>query len=210
VADATTRFRQRVVRWGTTYDTYPLDQGSRAECGDSAVVPYTSDLLNYSSPIRVHPLFAERLSAFELIVQSVAIEVYGRAPTRLVHMGGFSCRTTAGSGSLSEHGIGNAIDVAGFDFAPDASAQGPAARAFQVRVADHWFAKEGFELEHRRFLHALTDRLFDHPEIFRRIIGPPTRLHHDHLHLDVGPSRHANFQFEEDRLGVPPERRPNP
>jgi hypothetical protein len=121
-------------------------------------------------------------------------------------MGGFSCRNTAGSGGLSEHGLGNAIDLAGFDFAPDEQGEGPAAGAFQVRIIDHWFAEEGFALEHRRFLHLLTDRLLDHPEIFRRIIGPPTWLHDDHLHLDMGPSRHANFQFERDRLGLPPER----
>jgi hypothetical protein len=205
-SDAASRFSQRVYKWGTTYDDYPLDSTERRECLEAVMVTYEGETLPYSGPVRAHPLFVERLRAFEKVVEEVAVEVYGRVPTRLVHMGSFSCRPSA-SGSLSEHALGNALDLAGVDFAADPSAEGPAAGAFQVRVIDHWFATDGFELEHRRFLHLLTDRLFDHPEIFRRIIGPPTRLHDDHLHLDVGFSRHANFQFEEDQVGVPPERR---
>ncbi len=204
--DAATRFSQRVFRWGTTYDDYPLDQVPRVACLDAEMVSYGGETIPFATPVRVHPHLVDRLRAFERVVETVAVEVYGRSPARLVHMGGFSCRNTAGSGGLSEHGLGNAIDLAGFDFAPHAEGEGPAAAAFRVRILDHWFAEDGFEVDHRLFLHLLTDRLLDHPEIFRRIIGPPTRLHDDHLHLDMGPSRHANFQFERDRLGLPPER----
>jgi hypothetical protein len=198
-----------VVRWGTTTDLYALDGFARRGCLGEEMISYSGEVIAFASPVRVNPHFADRLRAFERVVETVAIEVYGRSPARLVHMGAYACRTTAGGGSLSEHALGNAIDLAGFDFAPvpgGAGAAEPFAGAFRVRVLDHWFAVDGFALEHRRFLHLLVDRLIDHPEIFRRIIGPPTALHHDHLHLDMGPSRHANFQFAEDGLGLPPER----
>ena len=81
----------------------------------------------YHSTVTVHPAFRERLRRFEVVVHSVAMEIYGRAPRKIVHMGTFNCRRIRRFPHLiSEHGLGNAIDVAGFDFGPlDRKAPGP-------------------------------------------------------------------------------------
>lgn len=179
-----------------------LDQGERPECRSQDLVRHGGKALRYGSAVRVHPAFRERLLRFEQVVTDVAEEVYGRAPTRLRHAGAFSCRTSRNRSSrLSEHALGNAIDVMGFDFAAAPSkhpqqANLPKAlrRPFQVRVAKHWHQGKGPEAEvHAQFLHTLAARLEDRDDVFRVMIGPSQRDHHDHFHFDMSPWRYVRF-----------------
>jgi hypothetical protein len=77
---------------------------------------------------------------------------------------------------LSEHSLGNAIDILGVDFA-----------TFQVRVKRHWHAR-GKEAIHARFLRTLARRVIADGR-FRVVLGPSHRDHGDHFHFDMAPYR---------------------
>ena len=97
---------------------------------------------------------------------------------------------------LSEHALGNAIDVLGFDFGPATKAE-PLVPGlpkdlkypFEVRVLRHWGKTGGKSAIRARFLARLTDELAERPDIFRCMFGPGHGGHDDHLHLDVSPWR---------------------
>ncbi len=191
-------------------DAYDLDQveriiddGARIACDPKSLVSHRGSVLPYRGSVQVDPAFRERLVRFEQLVLDVAQEVYGRAPTRLRHFGAYSCRSTRNrSYRMSEHALGNAIDIVGFDFAPakpkaplpegvPAALRGP----FQVRVASHWNAGATSPAltVHARFLRELAARLSDRPDVFRGMIGPSRSDHSDHFHFDMSPWRYVYF-----------------
>lgn len=196
-------FLPGTVRGSGPAESYPLDELPRTlderaalpcESGALSLVRYRGELLRYQKPLQIHPAFRPQLAAFERIVNQVAIEHYGRAPKQIVHLGGYSCRRMRRYPTwVSEHALGNAIDVAGFDFAPakkgEASALSPALRrGFQVRLAQHWNGK-GANEPHSRFLRALAQALIDRPDVFHVVLGPAWPGHHNHFHLDHAPYR---------------------
>lgn len=185
--------------------SYPLDEEPRT-LGENAPLPcearalslvaYAGEHLRYQKPVRVHPAFRRQLAAFERIVMEVARQTYGRAPSRVVHLGGYNCRRMRRYPTwVSEHALGNAIDIAGFDFAPARRHERlpealPKAlrRGFQVRVLSHWEAKGEGQL-HSRFLRALAQALIDRPDVFHVVLGPAWPGHKNHFHLDHAPYR---------------------
>jgi hypothetical protein len=192
---------------GDSYDldgvTRFLDDGKRPDCSAKSLVRYSGKALRYQSPVYVHAAFLERLARFEEIVVEVGTEIYGRAPTRLRHAGAFSCRPSRRRAHrLSEHALGNAIDVLGFDFG-SANRRQPLPVAvpkrwrapFQIRIARDWSepTAEAAPSIHTRFLHALTERLAERSDVFRGMIGPSQRDHADHFHLDMAPWRYVRF-----------------
>ena len=191
-------------------DAYALDsvgrtlpEGQRPDCRAQSLVRYAGQTLRYQGAVSVHPGFRERLERFERVVAEVAREVYGRAPARLRHAGAFSCRSTRQRGyRLSEHALGNANDVTGFDFGSAARPDPvpphlPKAlrKPFQVRVSRHWQASDVSPMAslHSTFLRALAARLEQDDHIFRVMIGPAHRDHADHFHFDMSPWRYVNF-----------------
>ena len=106
--------------------SYPLDaiarvlaDGEDLPCGDHELVVYRGTKLKLSKPARVHPAFAPKIAELEQLVAEVALPIYGRAPRTLVHLGTHNCRRMRRYPDwVSEHALGNAIDVAGFDFGP--------------------------------------------------------------------------------------------
>jgi hypothetical protein len=191
-------------------DAYALDPveriigtGGRIECDSSDLVNHRGELVPYQSPARVAPAFRERLVRFEQLLIEVATDVYGRAPARVRHLGAEVCRSTRNrSYRVSEHALGNAIDIAGFDFAR-AKKQQPLALGlprelrgpFQIRVARHWNPRADSPVAaiHARFLRELADRLSDSSDIFRGMIGPSRSDHSDHFHFDMSPWRYVYF-----------------
>jgi hypothetical protein len=184
---------------------YPLDALPRilperaplpCETGGVPLIPYRGELLRYQKPVQIHPAFRAQLAAFERIVAEVATQYYGRAPKTVVHMGGYNCRRMRLYPTwVSEHALGNAIDIAGFDFGPaarDATLPGelPRAlrRAFQVRLVSHWNAK-GVAHTHGRFLRALAQAVIARPDVFHVVLGPAWPGHKNHFHLDHAPYR---------------------
>ena len=184
---------------------YALDDVSRQassagplRCASEPVslVTYRGERLRYARPLRVHPAFRERLLAFEAIVDEVARAHFGRSPRHIVHFGAYACRSVRGRPELvSEHALGNALDVAGFAFGPVPRKQPgyadlpkPLRPAFQVRVDKHWRA-QGADAPKAAFLHTLAARIVARPDVFRVVLGPGWPGHHNHFHFDNAPYR---------------------
>lgn len=170
-----------------------LEPKSRVKCDPSAFKTYKGSSVVYAGSVLVDPAFQERLERFERIVNEVAVEVYGRAPSRLLHAGAYSCRSSrTRSTRLSEHALGNALDVVGFSFkgatGPEKAAAPRLARhAFRVTVGQHWNAERSeVGRLHRTFLRTLADRVVG-SDVFRVALGPSHRGHSDHLHFDMSP-----------------------
>lgn len=174
-----------------------LEVGAPLPCQDLPLVPYRGTDVPFSRSARVHQDFVANLRAFEKVVVEVAVRHYGRAPRRLRHLGAFNCRRMRRYPTwVSEHALGNALDLAGFQFGPlPRTAQVPAGlprrlrRAFSVDVQQHFRAKHGLGQRHAAFLHDLTRALIARPDIFSVVLGPGYPGHENHLHLDAAPYR---------------------
>jgi hypothetical protein len=188
-------------RWAG--DPYALDEfprnaspDERVECHPELLVSYGGAQVKLEPPARIAEPFRERLQRFERVVSEIGIAVYGRAPSRILHAGTYACRQIAHRQErLSEHALGNAIDVTGFRFPalaePTATFELPSRlRApFAVTVARDWNGKERegeAARRHRQFFEALARTLRERP-LFRSAIGPADPNHQTHLHLDMAP-----------------------
>jgi hypothetical protein len=193
---------------------YPLDSVPRTVaphgpmlCPKVELVDYKGDAIRFQPAARIFSGFRDRLGKFEGVVKDVALSVYGRAPLRIVNLGTFTCRRmTSHPDWLSEHGLGNAIDVAGFDFGPlpkGAALPEGLPRAFrhpfEIRVQSHWSGKVGHAAIHARFLKSLVRRLIPRRDIFRVLLGPGYPGHKDHFHFDVS-TFHLVQVFDEGEL----------
>lgn len=176
-----------------------LDPKATVKCDASALRTYKGTSVAYAGSVLVDPAFTERLARFETIVNRVALDVYGRPPSRLLHAGAYACRKSRNrSTRLSEHALGNALDVVGFSFAPATKAQRAttpkhAQGAFRVTVGQHWNAERS-ELGrlNRQFLRALADEVVD-ADVFRVVLGPSHPGHGDHLHFDMSPWNYTHL-----------------
>lgn len=195
-----------------TGDAYALDaisrelpRGAVARCPDDvAVVDYRGDAIAYASPVKVAPQLVPKLRALERLIADIAIVHYGRPPTKLLHFGARVCRAVRGrSGRLSEHALGNAIDVSGFQFermreapppdAPPELADPRLREAFMVSVRRHWVQGSGPLAEtHAEFLRTLVGRVIA-KGLFRGVVGPGHEGHADHFHFDQAPWKYALF-----------------
>jgi hypothetical protein len=192
-----------------TTDGYPLDAiprvlepGALLPCvsGSIPLVNYRGASLRYQKPVRIHPAFRAQLAAFENLVSEVALAHYGRAPQRIVHLGSYNCRVMRRYPSwVSEHALGNAIDIAGFDFAPITRKHpgydklAPKLRgALRVRIDSHWNAT-GVQAAHAVFLHDLARKIADRPDVFHVLLGPGYPGHNNHFHLDHAPYRVVDY-----------------
>ena len=187
-------------------EEYPLDSISRTvprhgplKCPKVQLKIYRGEQLRYAQAARIFVGLQPRLEAMERVALAVGKRIYGRAPRRLVHLGTYNCRRIGGYPTwLSEHALGNAIDVAGFDFPPLArGAKLPAGvhRAFrapfQVRVLRHWNKKTGPAALHARFLRAFAHAIIARKDIFRVLLGPGYPGHWNHFHFDMAPFRNV-------------------
>ena len=180
---------------------YALDTLSRevsprgkVKCPKLPLISYRGEHVKYHKPVTIHPAFKERLTRFELLVKEVALEVYGRAPHKIRHLGTYNCRRIGGNRTLlSEHSFGNGIDVASFSFPrlkrgeklPEGVPRS-LRRAFTVDMLKHWNAQRKAKGLHQRFLHTLGRRLIE-SKIFRVLLGPSFPGHKNHFHLDCAP-----------------------
>ena len=190
---------------GYALDDIPrvLEPGAALPCvgGTVPLVNYRGSLLRYQKPMRIHPAFQAQLAAFEGLVSEVALAHYGRLPQRIVHLGTYNCRVMRRYPSwVSEHALGNAIDIAGFDFAPlprrspGFDKLAPKLRgALRIRIDQHWNAS-GAQQAHADFLHALARKIAERPDIFHVLLGPGFPGHHNHFHLDHAPYRVVDYE----------------
>jgi hypothetical protein len=192
---------------------YPLDDLERSiaprgpvRCPKVELAVYRGTHLRYRAPAKIFVGFKPHLEKMEQLVNELATRHYGRPPRRLVHLGTYNCRRIGAYPDwLSEHGLGNAIDVAGFDFGrlakgavlPDGVPR-QLRHPFRVRVDHHWKRKTGLMAHHARFLHALAQKLIARRDIFRVLLGPSYPGHHNHFHFDMAPYRLVDI-FGDDR-----------
>jgi hypothetical protein len=184
-------------------DEYSLDTlervippKGRMRCPQIPMVTHKGGSVRYHKPVLVYKDFKPHLERFEAIVSELATEVYGRAPAKIRHVGTYNCRRIRRFPDLlSEHGLGNAIDIAGFDFAPaktqtqrSASPHPSLRRRFQIRLDEHWDKEHGTKAIHAEFLRSLTERLIE-DDVFRVMLGPSYPGHKDHFHFDLAPYR---------------------
>ncbi|TNF26079.1 MAG: hypothetical protein EP329_21850 [Deltaproteobacteria bacterium] len=184
--------------------SYGLDDTSRGVapkgklvCPDVPLTRYKGDVVRYKTPVQVYTGFVERLRRFETVAAEVATRLYGRPPQRILHMGTYNCRRISRYPDLvSEHGVGNGIDVAGFEFGPlPKGATAPDGlpkklrRAFTVTVERDWDADPETTSHKARFLRELAETLAARQDIFRVLLGPGYPGHKNHFHFDCAPYR---------------------
>jgi hypothetical protein len=169
-------------------------------CSPVGLVPYFGTSVQYWGVAVVSPAFRSRLLRFERIVRDVALATYGRAPLRIRHRGAYACRSRRNQPRwLSEHALGNAIDVSGFDFGPPGPSDPRIApdvptTAFRVSVARDWQNEsDPISARHALFLRSLLARLLARNDVFRGVIGPEHEGHFDHFHFDMAPHRYLSL-----------------
>ena len=129
---------------------------------------------------------ARTLTHFEAdTVQPLAAKYFGQPVRKLLHLGTYDCRSKRNNttdaeaakmgiskgGRLSEHAQGRAIDFAGIELA-DGSV---------VTVKKDWHGNTAAG-------HFLRDLARESCRTFNVVLTPNhDRLHHDHIHLDIGP-----------------------
>lgn len=202
-----------------TGDSYELDSVPRSAtssepgitCHPELLQVYRGEAVRLEPPVSIAAPFQPRLARFEALVTEVGVRVYGRAPSRILNAGAYACRAVEHrQGRLSEHALGNALDVTGFRFPPLPAAAktdggAPAAprpalpraleRGFTLTVARD-FGGGGRDDEaaqkHREFFQALVAALRQQ-NIFRGMLGPADPRHQTHLHLDMGPGSYERL-----------------
>ncbi len=190
----------------TLGNAYPLDAIERvgplrgpSSCHPKQLVFYRGTHLKLDPPSLVFEPFVARLERFEATLAEIGVQVYGRAPSQMAHVGTYVCRTVEPQQwHLSEHAFGNAIDVTAFRFPPlDRLTSDAASRALPRRLkgaftlsvlADYYPARPATEASerHQRFF-ALLNRALRERALFRTAIGPADARHRSHLHLDMAP-----------------------
>ncbi|MCW5682213.1 MAG: extensin family protein [Xanthobacteraceae bacterium] len=103
------------------------------------------------------------------IAQPAAQAWFGEQIVEVKQLSSYSCRRIGGYGTMSEHGFGNALDVAGFTFQSGR----------KITVKDGWHASP----EERGFLRQVHAGAC---EVFTTVLGPGyNAAHHDHFHFDL-------------------------
>jgi hypothetical protein len=197
---------------------YALDMMARTvpatgplKCPEIDLSDYKGDIVPLSSTTKVFTGFRDRLKEFEKIARDSGIETYGRPPSQIVHLGTYQCRRIAAYPDwLSEHALGNAIDIAGFDFGPlpkgaslPSGLPGAFKNGFEVRVLSHWKAKSGDAAAHAGFLKTVAQRLIARKDIFRVLLGPGYPGHANHFHFDIAPFRMVEIYDDGQPLVAP-------
>jgi len=176
---------------------YPLDDRSREAgrgtiaCPAVELIDHAGDGIAFDPPARIAPPFRERLRELERVLREVSIPFYGRPPSAVLVASSYDCRSISGRGQrLSEHALGNAIDITGFRFDTLDPASAP---AFEVRIDRHWKAQGDATRElNARFLEAFTQALIAR-DVFRTLLGPAHRDHADHFHFDMAPHYYVDL-----------------
>jgi hypothetical protein len=165
----------RLDEGGVAYRQVDTINAPQAWCRIDTAVRVTRMAAGLDKPATMSCALAARLDRFEReVVQPLARRELGQRVARTNHLGSFSCRSRNGRGDrLSQHGLGRAIDIAGFRLADGST----------VSIAQDWLG----EGKKRQFLRYLARRAC---EYFSVVLTPDSDAdHHDHIHLDIGPDR---------------------
>ncbi len=116
-----------------------------------------------------------------LAVEKMSRVLSQKGVARVQHIGVYSCRTLRGSDRLSQHALGSAMDIVGFEMR-----RGPT-----ISVQRHW-EKDRVEPRTRQGQVLLEIARALHEEfVFNVVLTPDyNAAHADHLHVDLSPDRH--------------------
>jgi hypothetical protein len=165
----------RLAAEEVSYRPVDSSEASDSRCRVDTAVRVSRVEALLSRPATMSCAMASRLDEFEReVVQPLARAELGHRVARIDHLGSFSCRANTGRPSrLSQHALGQAIDIAGFRLA-DGS---------RVSVEHDW-SDSG---EKGSFLHRLASKACRY---FSVVLTPDSNAdHYNHLHLDIGPDR---------------------
>ncbi len=148
------------------------DLSDNSQCGIANAVAMRGSVADFDRPATLSCQTALAVDDFERTVVQPAAERYLGGPvTRIRVLSAYRCTRVNGSGRLSEHARGHAIDIAAFT-----------TRQGTVTVKDDW-RDPG---PRGQFLRAVARGACGR---FGVVLTPNTnRDHHDHFHLDTGPS----------------------
>jgi hypothetical protein len=128
--------------------------------------------VTFSQPAILNCGMAEPVySWLEDVVQPTAQRSFGESIVSIDVAASYSCRprNNRSGAKMSEHGFGNALDIAAFTLESGR----------KVTVEQGWWGSS----DERRFLHTVHDRACGE---FHTVLGPDSgRDHRDHLHLDL-------------------------
>ena len=128
--------------------------------------------VRFSQPAVMHCGMADPLYTWlEDVVQPTAQRSFGESIVSIDVAASYACRprNNKGGAKMSEHGFGNAIDVAAVTLESGR----------KVSIKEGWWGSS----DERRFLHTVHDRACG---TFHTVLGPDSgRSHRDHLHLDL-------------------------
>jgi len=117
------------------------------------------------------PMAMEVTDFEEQIVQPAAMRIFKRRVVLVRQLGSYSCRGIRGTRRLSEHGRGQALDVAGFDLDG----------GMKITVKEHWSGAG----DRSRFLQEVAKGAC---KLFNVVLTPKSDAdHRDHIHVDIGP-----------------------
>lgn len=172
--------RERLAKTKARFQALPDQDAPNAQgCGIPRGVLLTVGPtgVGYSPPLRVDCSLALRLAEIEAILHEEAERAFEQNVIRVGTRGSYNCRGVVGrlrgwSGGISEHGLGNAVDVAHVDLASGK----------RVSVLAHY--PDGSKAE-GKMLRAVVRRIWEEADM--RALGPEfDRAHRDHLHVDAG------------------------
>jgi len=128
--------------------------------------------IQFSEPAVMNCGMADPLHTWlEDVVQPTAQRSFGESVVSIDVAAAYSCRprNNRSGAKMSEHGFGNAFDIAAFTLESGR----------KVTVEQGWWGGA----DERRFLHTVHDRACGS---FNTVLGPDSgRDHRDHLHLDL-------------------------
>ncbi len=171
------------------FDGLPRQLDGELACPEIGLVEYPGTSLRLLPAARVATPFRGHVVELEQVARDVAVRFYGRAPRALLVAASYDCRPVTGNRArLSEHALGNAIDITAIRFDADPARGEP---AFDVRVDRHWSARgDALAERHSRFLRAFTQELLRR-NVFRTLLGPAHPDHDDHFHFDMAPHHYV-------------------
>jgi hypothetical protein len=145
-----------------------------SSCHVDTAVRVSRVAVGLNHPAVMSCALASRLDDFEReVVQPAAKAELGRRVVRINQMGSFSCRRINGRSRLSQHALGQAIDIGGFRLSDGTT----------VSVEHDW-NEPGPK---RLFLRHLARRACGY---FSVVLTPDSNAdHYNHIHLDIGPDR---------------------
>jgi hypothetical protein len=149
-------------------------------CGIQAAVKVKKTDAELSRPAMMTCSLASTIWDYETnVVQPAAQATFHQAVRKIWHVGTYDCRAERSEHSerKSQHALGKAIDVTAFEL-DDGT---------KISVLRDWRDKG----DKSEFLHTVAKGACAY---FSVVMTPNANaLHHDHLHLDIGPYKHCGY-----------------